>query len=42
VACKYKGANAKDLHDHTIAVHAHQVVVDEEAEKEIVKKKRAS
>lgn len=40
-ACKFRGGSAKELFDHVVASHAHQSVVDDEAEKEVAKKKRA-
>jgi hypothetical protein len=42
VACKFRGASAKELFDHTVATHAHQVIVDDEAEKLLKAKKKAS
>jgi hypothetical protein len=41
VACKFRAASPKELFDHTVANHSHQVVVDEEAEKELTRKKKA-
>lgn len=40
-ACKFRGVNAKALFDHALEVHSAQVLVDEEAEKEIKSKKKA-
>lgn len=40
-ACKFKGTTPKALLEHILAEHAEQAVVDEEAEKEVAKKKRA-
>ena len=41
VACKFRASSPKDLFDHTVSNHSAQVVVDEEAEKEIKQKKKA-
>lgn len=40
-ACKFRGASPKTLLEHILAEHADQAVVDEEAEKEVAKKKKA-
>lgn len=42
VACAYRGASPKELFDHTLAAHAHQVApIDEEAETVAKSKKKA-
>lgn len=39
-ACRYEGSSDKDLSEHIKAEHADIAVVDEEAEREMVAKKR--
>jgi len=41
-ACGYKAASEKDLSEHVEANHKHQMVVDEDAEREIAKRKSTS
>ena len=41
VACAYKASSEKDLEEHAKASHAHQVLVDEIAEKELKVRKKA-
>ena len=42
VACAYRGGSAKDLFDHTLAIHAEQFATDEVAETANKSKKKAS
>lgn len=39
MACSYHASSKEDLHEHEGAAHAAQVTVDEEAEKEVAKKR---
>lgn len=39
IACRYMGKDAKDLQGHVIEAHAHQQAHDEDAEREMSRKK---
>jgi hypothetical protein len=41
-ACKFRGGTPKELLEHIVANHAHQAVVDEEAEKAIKSRKKTA